>query len=417
MTEKYDVVVIGAGHVGLTASALLKSSSIDHIVLEKDEIANTWKTQRWDSFNLVLPNWTLKLPNYHYSGPEPDGYLNLKETIKYVEDFASIKKLPVRTKSEVSQLRFLNSKYVIATNSGIIEAKNVVIATGSFNRPRIPDFSKSLSPHIRQIHSSQYKNPNQFKSNATVLVVGTGQSGAQIAEELHKNGRTVYLSLSRCGGRPRRYRGKDCVWWMQERGYYDQSFDKTSRSQRPFACNVPLTGSEGGYDLNFNDFHLRGIHLFGRITTGDQNLLTIDSDLHETLDHAHKEWTLFLEQCDQYAKEKKLDLPLEPQAYSFLSRKSRPAIRTELNLEKEQINDIIWATGFEFSFPWIELPNFNANDYLTQQNSELKNGLMKFPGLFFLGFPWMRKRKSSIFLGTTEDAELVVSKIISLLQP
>ena len=404
MAENFDVVIIGAGHIGLSASYFLKKSGISHVVLEKDSVASTWTTQRWDSFNLVLPNWSLKFPDFPYQGHHPDGFLNLAETIQYIKDFSVLFELPVQTGIEVLELTRDSNLFLMKTNRGFIKARSVILATGSFNQPKIPDFAKQIPKEIQQMHSSQYRNPSQIKSSS-VLVVGTGQSGTQIADELHESGFQAYLSVSRCGGRPRRYRGKDCSWWMNHNGFYDQKPETIPSVKSKTGCNVPLTGQNGGLDVNLNDFSKKGIQLLGKITKVEQNQLFIADDLTANLTFADQEWHRFLIECDQYAELKQLPLPLESSAYHFTRHTAGPE-RLQLDLIQENIGQIIWATGFQPSYHWVSLPIFNSDGSPLHQN-----GIAGEKGLFFVGLPWQSKRSSTLFLGSTDDAYLISEQV------
>ncbi len=394
--------------MGLTASSLLKTSGIQHVVLERSQIANTWRTQRWNSFNLVLPNWTLRLPKNNYAGNDPDGFLDLKSTIEYIENFAEKQKLPIRTGVDVLKIEKLNSEYRLHTSHGIWLAENLIIASGSYNKPRIPAFAKNFPENIQQIHSSEYRDPTQFGPGA-VLVVGTGQSGTQIAEELHSHGKKVFLSVSRCGSRPRRYRGKDCVWWMDQRGFYNQTLTNPSDKRR-HACNVPLTGFGGGHDIDLHEFAEKGIQLVGRLVQVKSQHIELAQDLTANLQFADAEWNRFLQECDAFTEKNNLNFPLETQAYKTPDRFNLP-MRTELDFAKESITGVIWSTGFEPCFPQFDFSVLDESGYPVQVE-----GRSNHKGLYFLGLPWLRKRQSSIFLGSTEDAELVVADILKSLQ-
>lgn len=410
MTEEIDVVIVGAGHIGLSTSFFLKKAGVSHLVLEKNSVASTWKTARWDSFHLVLPNWTLQLPAFPYRGKDPDGFLDLAQTIQYVEDFANHFQLPVRSSCEVLELQFKDQHYLLKTSQGLIKARSVVIAAGAFHQPRIPEISNSLPKMIRQRHSSQYRNPSAL-SDGAVLVVGTGQSGAQIADELHQHGRKVFLSVSRCGGRPRRYRGQDCVWWMQQRGYYNQPSDSeiSSNEKRRQACNVPLTGQNGGIDINLNEFSEKGIQLLGRLIRIENNHLKFSSDLAANLQHADEEWLRFLTDCDQYAQLHNLSLPEDVQAYGFKKYNSQIE-RFEIDWIQENITEVIWATGFSPTFPWIPPAICDETGFPIH-----KKGLTDQAGLFFVGLPWQSHRKSTLFLGSTQDAETISKHVAKYL--
>jgi putative flavoprotein involved in K+ transport len=407
--EKKDVIIVGGGHAGLSASYFLKKAGINHVVLEKGKIAQSWHTQRWDSFHLVLPNWTLRLPGFNYSGTQPDGFLDLKSTIQYIEDFSASFDPPVVSGVEVLRLEEKSTGFFLSTTAGDFQSRAVIVATGPFQMPVIPEFGSKIPKTIQQMHSSNYRNPMHLLEGG-VVVVGTGQSGAQIAEELQASGRKVFLSVSRCGARPRSYRGKDCVWWMNQQGFYDRTSESLSTGQSKLACNVPLTGYDGGRDIDLREFAQRGINLIGKITGIDAGKLEIAQNLRESLDYADSEWQRFLRESDAFAESSRLQLPLDPRAH-MRSQSPPPPEITELNLEREGITNVIWATGFKLSFNWINLPIFDKTGYPVQAR-----GVTKCPGLYFLGLPWMHKRKSAIFLGASEDAEYVASDTLKYLK-
>lgn len=264
MNEDLDTIIVGAGQGGLSTSFSLKQQGIEHVVLEQaDHVADAWH-KRWDSFTLITPNWTVQLPGAEYQGAHPDGFMVRDEVIAYFEDYIEQFNLPIKYNCQVISIEAMEIGYLVMTNQGKFKAANVVIATGMYQQPRIPAFSSNLPAEIQQLHSSEYHNPEALPEGA-VLVVGSAQSGAQIAEELYQQGRKVYLSVSRSGRLPRRYRGKDITQWFDEMGFWDRTIDNLSSPRAKYAGSAHGTGKNGGHTINLHQFARDGVILLGHI--------------------------------------------------------------------------------------------------------------------------------------------------------
>jgi putative flavoprotein involved in K+ transport len=273
--EHHDIIVIGGGQAGLSVSYYLAREGREHIVLEQGRIGETWLSKRWDSFTLVTPNWTVQLPGSPYDEEDPDGFVLRDEVVAYLERYVESFNLPVRCGVRVNSLQQgPQGGYLLNAGQMTFEAKNVVVATGAFQVPKIPPMSSQIPSDILQIHTDGYRNP-QSLPRGSVLIIGTGQSGCQIAEELNKSGRTVYLATSSCGRAPRRYRGKDIIWWMNKIGMLDDLVDKLPSPSGKFACNPHVSGKGGGHDINLRQLANDGVVLLGHLVgAGSKNHLS-----------------------------------------------------------------------------------------------------------------------------------------------
>ena len=407
--ESHSVVIIGAGSAGLATSYFLTEQNIDHVILERGEIANTWDVERWDGFHLVNPNWAVRLPGFHYVGTEPEGYLSKRETIDYLKDYARFFGAPVRAGVEIKSLvRQENGSYLLASSSGVTyEARCVVVATGAFGVPKIPDFSAGLNASITQIHSADYKNPQSF-ANGAVLVVGSGQSGAQIAEELHEAGKQVYLSVGNAGRRPRRYRGRDSSWWNYTMGGFDNTIENIeSIDAVRHGSSSHTSGAKGGHDIYLRQLAKDGMTLVGPITGGDGNTLTLRTDLAEILQVVDAHPVKWKQNVDRYIEKNGIQVPPDdtedPPGIADWPKGDAP---DSLDLADAEISTIIWSTGFKYDFDWIKLPITGEHNFPIQ-----KRGVTEYPGLYFMGLQWMYSSKSAQFVGVGEDAEYVAGHV------
>lgn len=404
MPEQIETIVIGAGQAGLATSYYLSQHGQPHLILEKARIGEAWRSGKWDSFTLVTPNWTLRLPGYPYQGRDADGFLTRDEVIEYLEGYAAHFKPPLRTGVEVKSVEGAGEGFVVETSSGSFEARNVVVATGSFQRPKIPPFAAQIAPHVVQLHSSEYRNPQQLPAGA-VLVIGGGQSGCQIADELRRQGRTVYLSTGKAGILPRRYRGHDIFWWAEKIGLLDSPVSKLPSPGARFAANPQLTGNHGGESLNVHRLASRGVRLLGRATGASGTMVQFAGDLRENLAFADKFAAELKQELDKVIVESGMDVP--PDDEPLLRDGYDAEVITELDLDAAGITSIIWASGYRFDFSWINFPIYDEYGYPRQEG-----GVTAQPGLYFVGLQWLRALKSSLLVGVGEDAAHVVADIV-----
>lgn len=405
MTEQFDTLVIGGGQAGLSISYYLTQQDREHVVLEKNRIGEMWRSRKWDSFSLVTPNWQLQLPGFPYDGDNPDGYLPREEIVRYLEDYAAMFNPPVRLGVEARSVESNSNGdgYEIETSAGVLEASNVVVATGTFQMPSIPDFSQKIMPQVVQIHSSQYQNPDALPPGA-VLVVGSGQSGCQIAEELNQSGRKVYLCTSKVGRAPRRYRGKDFIKWLDEIGMIDNTVDTLDSPEERFSPNPHVSGKNGGRTLNLHRFARNGVTLLGRLKNARRSKIKLEEDLMENLAMADQFASELKKGIDTFIEKAGIDAPEEN--HQELNDGYDCEVITELDLESEDITSIIWAGGYDFDFSWIKFPIFDEFGYPIQ-----KRGVTEQPGLYFLGLHWMHTLKSGLFLGVGDDTAHIAGHI------
>jgi len=403
MIEQVDTIIIGAGQGGLSTSYFLKQQGREHIILEQaDHVAEAWH-KRCDSFTLITPNWTVQLPGAEYQGDDPDAFMLRDDLIKYFEDYVKQYELPVRYGVRVTSVEPIEAGYLVRTDKGEFESANVVMATGMFQRPKILPFSSNLSAEINQLHSSEYHNPEALPDGA-VLVVGSAQSGCQIAEELYQSGRKVYLSVGSAGRLPRRYRGKDVTRWLAEIGFADMTVDKLPSPKAKFRGSAHGAGKDGGHTINLHQFARDGVVLLGHIQSMQGDRIVLVTDMHDSLANADKVEADFVKQVDDYIEENGLDVPEE--SLPELKDGYELELIPELDLKSAGITSVIWATGYRFDFSLVKLPIVDEDGYPLQ-----KRGVTEYPGLYFIGLPFLHKLKSGLLSGVGDDAAHLVSVI------
>jgi putative flavoprotein involved in K+ transport len=401
--ESVGTLVIGAGQAGIAMSEHLGNHGINHLVLEKGRIAEHWRSARWDSLVANGPAWHDRFPNLLFSKTAPDLFPGKEEVADYFVDYAEQIKAPIRTGVEV---KMLNQKphgtgFIAETSKGSFAAKNVVIATGPFQKPIIPTVVPPEAG-ITQIHSISYRNPEQLPEGA-VLVVGAGSSGSQIAHELLRTGRKVYLAIGPHNKPPRRYRGKDFCWWLGVLGIWDL---KTPRPGMEHVT-IAVSGAYGGQTVSFKQFAMDGMVLLGRAQNYVDGVLHFANDLKKNLDRGDADYLSVLDAADAYAKREGLELPEEPEARNLLPDPdcvTNPVL--SLNLKDAGISSIIWATGFALDYSWVNVDAFGKDG-----RPRHTNGVSVVPGLYFLGLPWLTRRASSFIFGVWSDAKFIAEQI------
>jgi len=387
-------------------SYCLKQAGIDHVVLEKHRIAHEWREKRWDSFCLVTPNWQCRLPGFPYAGSDPHGFMKKDEIVRYIEDYAASFDPPVAEGVTVQAVRRGESgKFELETSAGACTADQVVIAVGGYHVPTIPRSAERLSPSVMQLSSSQYKNPGALAAGE-VLVVGTGQSGCQIAEDLHLAGRKVHLAL---GGAPRTarfYRGKDVVDWLDEMGYYRMPVHDHPMKERVRAkANHYVTGRDGGRDIDLRKFAKEGMHLYGRLVDIRADKAYFGADLRKNLDQADAAAESIKNTIDGFIASKDIDAPVEARYLPVWEPDHEPR---ELDLAQSNVQAVVWCIGFHADYRWIEIPVFDGKGYPSHQR-----GVSSAPGLYFLGLPWLYTWGSGRFSGVAADAAYLAEQIRS----
>jgi len=403
--EKIETIIVGGGQAGLATSYWLKQHGHEHVVLERtSQPGYAWR-QRWDSFTLVTPNWMFRLPGAEYSGDSPGGFMPRDAIVATFEDYAASNALPVRYGVDVTSVESLAGRpgYLVRTQATEFEAQNVVIATGLFQRAKIPAFAGGLPSYVEQLASERYRNPAGLPPGA-VLVVGSGQSGCQIAEELRKSGRRVFLSVGMCGRAPRRYRGKDIFDWLELIRFLDRTPEMLPSSKARFAPNPHVSGAGGGHDLNLHQFARDGITLLGHLRNATDEHMGLALDLHESLAKSDQFEAQLLGMIDAAIARSGIDAPSE----------ERPALRygydqqqnVELDIEAAGIGSVIWAAGYSFDFGLVKLPVTDGDGFPLQQR-----GVTGYSGLYFVGMPYLHTQRSGLLVGVGEDAAYIAQHI------
>lgn len=405
----YPVVIVGGGQAGLSMSYCLKDKGIDHLVIEKNRIGHAWRNERWDSFCLVTPNWQCALPGYPYAGQDPHGFMVKDEIVQYIERYVDAFKPPVVEGVAVTQVeRDDAGRFRIETTQGVVTANEIVIAVGGYHVPIIPSAASMVPPEIQQLHSVDYRNPESLPPGE-VLVVGTGQSGCQIAEDLHLAGRKVHLCVGDAPRVARRYRGKDVVEWLDKMKYYDIPVEK-----HPLGAGVRektnhyVTGRDGGRDIDLRKFALEGMQLYGRFEDIQNGVIRFGADLRKNLDGADAVSESIKNGIDKFIADNGIDAPVEDR-YVPVWEPAADAVNC-LDLNGGQLSCIIWCIGFRTDFNWIKEPIFDQRGYPGHER-----GITQAAGLYFLGLPWQHTWGSGRFSGIGSDAAYLAQHIVQRL--
>ena len=406
-TPHLPVAVIGGGQAGLSVSHHLKRHGLDHLVFEKHRIGHAWREQRWNSFCLVTPNWQCRLPDFPYRGPEPDGFMAKDDIVRYVEDFAATIRPPILEGVGVTRLsRRSDGLFVLSTTEGAYTAANVVVAVSAYHSPKLPPESERLPGHIVQVHSSAYKNPEQLPPGA-VLVVGTGQSGCQIAEDLHLADRQVHVSVGSAPRSPRDYRGRDAIRWLDDMGQYRMTVaDHPKGREVRRQANHYMTGRGGGREIDLRRFASEGMRLYGRLDGVEGGLLAFRPDLRQKLDAADAVYLGIRAMIDDYIAREAIEAPAAAPWRKAWEPEIEPA---GLDLSAEGITSVVWGTGFRSDWSWIDVPE--AFDVAGAPEHD--RGVTPVPGLSFVGLPWLNTWGSGRFSGIAEDADHVVESLVA----
>ena len=408
-----EVIIVGAGQAGLSTSRFLSDHGIDHAVLERGGLGDSWSNRRWDSFTLVTPNWTIRLPGAEYQGPDPDGFMRRDDFAAYLARWATRFGCPVRTGVAVTRLgQGANGRLLVETTDGPLEASVVVVATGTMQTPRRPALAGSVSARVRQLDAETYRCPDDLAPGA-VMVVGSAQTGGQIADDLRRSGRRVLLSAGAAVRVPRRYRGRDCVAWLDDLGFFDRTPDMLDSPAQRFRAEPQVSGRDGGRTVGLHCLHREGVELLGRLTGAHGEKMRFADDLRHNMENADRFSRAFQEGVDAFVEKNGIDAPVptaqeldgEPPEGDW-SVPHRPSI----DLEDENVATIVWATGFSFDFSWIDFPVRDEMGYPVTDR-----GATCVPGLYFMGLNWMVKRKSGLLYGVGDDARHVAGHIAGYL--
>jgi len=399
--EKVETLVIGGGQAGIAASAHLGKAGMPHLVVERGRIAERWRTERWDSLVANGPAWHDRFPEKLFVATGPDGFAPAAEIVDYLCGYAEQVRAPIRTGVEVTALRHEGGAFIAQTNRGSIEARRVIVATGPFQKPLIPTVVPE-TPELTQAHSAHYRNPSQLPEGA-VLVIGAGSSGVQIADEILRAGRRVYLAVGAHHRPARRYRGRDFVWWLGALGLWD------AKAVAPNMAHVTIavSGARGGHTVDFRNLAASGMTLLGRAENFENGVLRFAPDLAQKIAEGDANYLAMLDAADAFIAREGLDFPPEPEAHELGKLPScvtNPILT--LNLAEAGITSIIWATGYALDFGWIKLDAFDA-----QGRPIHERGVSNVPGLYFLGLAWLSRRASAFIWGVWHDAAYIAEHI------
>jgi putative flavoprotein involved in K+ transport len=401
--EKIDTLVIGAGQAGVAMSEHLSNLEVPHLVLERDRIAERWRTGRWDSLVANGPAWHDRFPGMEFAGLDPDAFASKDRVADYFEAYARKFKAPIRTGVEVKKVERNVGRlgFQVETSQGVIEARRVVAATGPFQRPVIPPLVPQTA-QVLQLHSADYRNPAQLPPGA-VLVVGAGSSGAQIAAELQGSGRQVYLSVGPHDRPPRSYRNRDFCWWLGVLGHWEAQAMKPGTEH----ITIAVSGAQGGHTVDFRALAHQGATLVGLTKSFDQGVIRFEPDLASNIARGDENYLSVLDAADDYVERNGLDLPHEPQARHI---PPDPACLThpllELDLVKAGVTTILWATGFALDYSWLKVNAFDTRGKPLHQR-----GVSAEPGVYFVGLPWLSRRGSAFIWGVWHDAKHIADHI------
>ncbi len=400
-----DTLVVGAGQAGVAMSEHLSKLGVPHLVLERDRIAERWRTGRWDSLVANGPAWHDRFPGMEFDDLDPDAFASKDRVADYFEAYARKFNAPIRTGVEVTKVvrNAGRSGFTIETTKGVIEANRVVVTTGPFQRPVIPPIAPEAGA-LTQIHSAEYRNPGQLPEGG-VLVVGAGSSGVQIADELQRAGKQVYLSVGAHDRPPRSYRNRDFCWWLGVLGEWDAEVMRPGREH----VTIAVSGARGGHTVDFRRLANQGITLVGLTKSFHDGVVTFESDLADNLARGDENYLSLLNAADAYIARNGLDLPEEPEARHMLPD---PECVThpipELDLAGAGVTSIVWATGYAVDYNWLHVNAFDANGKPKHQR-----GVSIEPGVYFLGLPWLSRRGSAFIWGVWHDAKHIADHIVT----
>jgi putative flavoprotein involved in K+ transport len=401
--EKVETLVVGAGQAGVAMSEHLSNSGVQHLVLERNRIAERWRSERWDSLVANGPAWHDRFPGMEFSEIDADAFAPKEMVADYFVAYAEKIAAPIRIGVEVREVRRNEGHpgFRVETSEGVIEADSVVAATGPFQRPVIPPLIPE-DAGVMQMHSSAYRNPEQFPEGA-ILVVGAGSSGVQIADELLRAGKRVYLSVGPHDRPPRSYRGRDFVWWLGVLGKWDAAALEPGTEH----VTISVSGADGGHTVDFRRLAEQGMTLVGLTKSYADGVVSFNSDLADNLGQGDANYLSVLDEADAYIERNGLDLPEEHEARNI---EADPQCVTdpvlELNLAQAGVSSILWATGFAVDYSWLKVDAFDEAGKPKHQR-----GISSEPGIYFLGLPWQSRRGSSFIWGVWHDAKYLADII------
>lgn len=392
-----STVIVGGGHSGLAMSKRLTDRGIDHVVLEKGEVAASWRTQRWDSFTLLTPSWQTTLPGLAYEGDDPDGFMTGSEVIGFIDRYAGVVAAPVVTHTPVTSVRATAEGYEVESGQGPFRCRAVVLAGGACNLPNLPDFAEGLPDEIESVNPLEYRNPDQLPEGG-VLIVGAAATGIQLADEIQRSGRPVTLSLGEHVRMPRTYRGRDIEFWMDAIGRLDERYDEVEEILKARRVASPqLIGSPERRTLDLNCLVEAGVHLRGRLGAIREGVAMFSGGLANHCTLADQKLGRLLDDIDAFITSHGLDGEVGP-VERLEPTRIAPGVPLTLDLRRGEIRTVIWATGFRPDLSWVDLPVFDAAGRLRHDG-----GVVTAPGVYFLGGTFLRRRRSSFIHGAADD--------------
>jgi putative flavoprotein involved in K+ transport len=407
--EHVTTVVIGAGHAGLATSRCLTERSIDHVVLERGEVANSWRRERWESLRLLTPNWQSRLPGYRYDGADPDGFMTMAEVIEFVSRFAAVTNAPVRTQTTVTSVTRADAGFRVVTDDGELRCRTLVLASGACNLPHVPTLRQAVPASIESFTPFDYRNPDRLPPGG-VLVVGASATGVQLADEIHRSGRPVTLSVGEHVRLPRMYRNRDVLWWMDVSGVWNQRYDEIDDLVRARRLPSPqLVGTPERTTLDLNVLSAAGIELVGRLSIVRDGQALFSGGLRNQFALADLKMERLLDTFDEWARSHPHDPDTGPPE-RFEPTRVPPSSRLSLDLRSGEIRSIIWATGFRPDYTWLHVPVIDRKGHLQHEG-----GVVEAPGLYAIGLPVLRRRKSTFICGAEDDARDVVDHLAGYL--
>lgn len=407
--DRATVAIIGAGPAGLATSRKLTDEGIDHVLIERGRVAERWRSERWDSLRLLTPNWQTRLPGWEYEGDDPDGYMTMPEVVRYLDDYARSFDAPVIDETMVSRVGPTDGGFRVSTSRGEFDAAAVVVAVGA--APNIPSWSADLPAGLDRLHSCEYRNPESLAAGG-VVVVGASASGLQLADELRRAGREVVLSVGEHTRLPRTYRGRDIHWWLDLTGTLDLTIDQVRDVEAARrAPSLQLVGTPDQRSIDLNALAASGIRLAGRAAGFEGRSLKFDDDLSDNAGRADRRLGRLLDLFDAHAAVGRFDDELEPVTRPEPTDVPTPAL-TEIDIDARGIRTVLWATGFAGRYPWLDVPVFDDRGQICHDG-----GVTDWPGLYTMGLPFMRRRKSTFLDGFGADAADIVDHIAAHLAP
>jgi putative flavoprotein involved in K+ transport len=403
---KLTAIVIGAGHAGLAASRFLAGRSIDHVVLERGEVANSWRRERWDSLRLLTPNWQTHLPGHGYDGTDPDGYMTAGEVAGFIARYAALTQAPVRTNTAVTSVTRSDEGYRLVTSTGELHARCVVIASGACNRASVPAIRTAIPAHLEQFTTFDYRRPSDLPEGG-VLVVGPSATGLQLAAELHQSGRPVTISVGEHVRLPRTYRGRDVLWWMDRSGVWNQRYDEIDDLTRARRLPSPqLVGTPERSTLDLNALGAMGVQIVGRLSAVRDGCALFSGGLRNMFALADLKMNRLLDTFDEWAAAHPREADTSAPPERFEPTRVPASSPWQIDLRNGRIRSVVWATGYRPDYQWLHVPVLDDKGHLRHEG-----GVVDSPGLYALGLPVLRRRKSTFIHGIEDDARDVIDHL------